>query len=129
MFEGSKFRLVDGRLVAGRLRCFFCQAHRTNRWTAEHGRRNGLVVHGLWGVIELRLGKDHCFSNGYRRELPTSCHVTQCKNRRFIGLELLVNAEITTVIEFDSGVFEAQMRNIGSPSGRAQHGIEVESAI
>ena len=83
-----------------------------------------MVVHSFW--IPPKLGVSKCHGLGYRdrRELRTTCHITQGKNAGLRGLELRVGFDVPSAIERDLSMLEAQTFNIGVAARCTQYRID-----
>ena len=97
-------------LVPGFNRLFFTQAHGADVRQAEHCRRDHPVIHrAILLGLEQTTRHSHTFSQCHRRQLHATNHIANGQDRWLGALVQIIHFDKTALVEFDCGVFQAQV--------------------
>ena len=70
----------------------------------------------------------HAFSQGHRRQLHTTNHIANCQDRRLSSLVEIIHRDETAFVQFDPGVFQAQVIQHWAAAGGVEHAIGLQHA-
>ena len=102
----------------------FAQAYGANVGQAEHCRRDHPVIHrAILLGLEQATGHGHTFSQRHRRQLHTTNHIANGQDRRLGALVQIIHFDKTALVEFDPGVFQAQVVEHRPAPGGVEHAI------
>ena len=107
----------------------FCQADCADIRQAEYRRRDIGVIHRavLLG-LEQPPRHGHAFSQGHRRQLHTTNHIANRQDRRLGGLVEIIHRDETALVQFDPGIFQAQVIQHWTAASGVEHAIGFQHA-